>query len=64
MAGKHRHLWGPPYRKIDRTKRVCLNCGMVKITRHEPGVLPWIEFHHKGRRVESGGKTPECGARN
>lgn len=60
MAGKQRHSWSPPYRTQYRTERVCMNCGMVKVTRHEPGALPWQEFIHKGRRVESGGGTPEC----
>lgn len=60
---KPRHSWSVPYRKSDRTERVCLNCGMVKVTRHEPDVLPWQEFHHKGRRVDNGRGTPECGAR-
>lgn len=55
-----RHSWGPPYRQQYRTERVCLNCGLVKVTRHEPGALPWVEFLYKGRRAECGGRTPEC----
>lgn len=39
-----------------------MNCGIIKVTRHEPGVLPWVEFYSKGRRVEGGGRTPECEA--
>lgn len=60
---KPRHEWSPPYRTQYRTERVCLKCGMVKITRHEPGALPWQVFEWKGRRIGAAGRTPECEAR-
>lgn len=59
-----RHQWSPPYRKPYRTERVCLRCGMVRVTRHEPGQIPWPEYEWKGRRVDSGGRTPKCEARH
>jgi hypothetical protein len=57
---RQRHLWSPAYRKPLRTDRVCFKCEIVRVTRHEPGVLPWVEFEVKGVRVDTKGRTPEC----
>lgn len=61
MTTPHRHSWSDPYREAYATKRRCWNCGLMKITRHEPGVLPWIEYWRDDRRVRAeGDRTPPC----
>lgn len=58
-----RHSWSDPYREAYATKRTCWNCGLMKITRHEPGIFPWVEYWREGERVrmdEYGQKTPPC----
>lgn len=58
--GAPRHKWGEPSRDTYRTERKCQHCDLVKVTRHEPGELPWIEFEFDGQKVDWGGKTPPC----
>lgn len=61
-----KHRWGDPVRPdINNTLRTCANCGLVKITRHEPDNRPphWLEFRNGDQRVVMHGqpeKTPPC----
>lgn len=55
-----RHQWSPPRRTEYRTERVCLKCGLVKVTRHEPGARPWQEFERRRELLRGASKTPEC----
>ncbi len=58
-----RHKWGSPFREPYRTERHCQHCAIVKVTRHEPGQLPWIEFERGGlRMVTMAGRVPPCEA--
>jgi hypothetical protein len=58
-----RHRWpaaGAERREQFETIRRCLDCGIDKVTRHEPGVRPWIEWRDKnGNRIDAK-KTPAC----
>ena len=54
-----RHKWGDPARFQYKTETTCSICGITKITRHEPGEYPWLEFFRDGVRIE-GDRTPEC----
>jgi hypothetical protein len=55
------HRWSEPQRDHFRTERFCKRCDLVKVTRHEPSVLPWVEFERDGKRVIfEGGRTPPC----
>jgi hypothetical protein len=58
-----RHSWGEPVRFQFKTERECERCGTIKVTRHEPGVLPWQEFFRDLDRIP-GDHTPKCDARN
>lgn len=53
-----RHRWGEPDRLQFKTERECTRCGLVKVTRHEPGVLPWVEFWRACERVPGDGMPP------
>ncbi|MTW19361.1 hypothetical protein GJ689_24525 [Rhodoplanes serenus] len=55
-----RHSWDWPHRDVYATNRACRNCGIIKVTRHEPGLIPWTEFWRDGARVEAVGRTPPC----
>ena len=54
-----RHTWGEPVSFQYKTERTCSICDIVKVTRHEPGVQPWLEFYRDGVKIESE-RTPEC----
>lgn len=57
-----RHSWGAPDRFPNKTERVCVHCGVVRVTRHE-GVRHWTEFWRGLERVASDGhgwRTPAC----
>lgn len=56
-----RHRWGDPVRFPYKTERsyVVPGCGIVKVTRHEPGEHPWLEFYRGGERIQCD-RTPEC----
>lgn len=54
-----RHRWADPVRYPYKTERTCLNCDLVKVTRHEPGEHPWLEFWRNGERVICD-RTPMC----
>jgi hypothetical protein len=60
---QQRHRWSDPERPdIYHTRRVCLhNCGLVKVTRHEPDNNPphWVQFEHNGAVIRTA-KTPPC----
>lgn len=54
-----RHSWDEPVRFAYKTERTCNRCHICKVTRHEPGQQPWIEFY-RGLDKLSVDKTPEC----
>lgn len=57
-----KHRWGEPQRKdCHTTRRVCVACGLVKVSRHEPENNPqhWTEWERAGARFNSD-KTPAC----
>lgn len=61
-----RHKWSEPSRPSAlRTERICLRCGMIRVTRHDGGAqsLPWTEYYDGDERLDAGpgGKaTPPC----
>lgn len=54
-----RHSWAAPVRFQFKTERTCKFCDVTKVTRHEPGQLPWIEFYRGLDKIEGAG-TPAC----
>ena len=55
-----RHSWADPVRFEYKTERSCVNgCGIVKVTWHQPGELPWTEFYCDGVKIDSE-RTPAC----
>lgn len=57
-----RHQWGAPERYEHKTERICLKCGMIKVTRHEaegPRDLHWQEFWRGLDQIACEG-TPPC----
>jgi hypothetical protein len=54
---QQRHSWGEPVRFANKTERECLNCGIVKVTRHE--ATCWTEFWRGLDQIE-GTSTPVC----
>lgn len=56
-----RHKWGEPVRFQFKTERQCTRCPLVRVTRHEPGKLAWVEWWRDGDRVHSE-LTPLCDA--
>jgi hypothetical protein len=57
-----RHRWGEPIRFERKTERACIHCGIVKVTRHEPGAgFPWVEYWRGLERILLNG-TPPCEA--
>jgi hypothetical protein len=66
-----RHRWPkagePNYRSLvacidgnDRTERVCLSCGLVKITVHPPKGFAWREWRTRDGKPWVGDITPPC----
>jgi hypothetical protein len=53
-----RHQWGEPARFVYKTERVCLRCGLCKVTRHEPAST-WIEWWRGVDRIQTE-RTPAC----
>lgn len=43
-----------------RTERVCIWCGLVKITVHPPQGLPWREWRTRNGGVMIGARVPRC----
>lgn len=56
-----RHHWGEPVRFEYKTERTCTLCDLVKVTRHEPGQHPWLEFYRGLERIDCD-RTPPCEA--
>lgn len=54
-----RHRWGEPRYFQYKTERTCEACGITKVTRHEPGEQPWLEFW-RGLDKVAVDKTPAC----
>lgn len=54
-----RHRWGDASYFQYKTERACTVCNVVKVTRHEPGEHPWLEFWRDGERIP-GDLTPPC----
>lgn len=52
-----RHSWGFAYRFQHKTERQCLNCRIVKVTRHE--ATCWTEYWRGLDQIECSG-TPAC----
>lgn len=55
-----KHDWkggGGPVRYPYKTERACGRCRLVKVTRHEPQVFPWVEWWKDGERLEA---APPC----
>jgi hypothetical protein len=58
-----KHEWGDPERLgeyAERTERICVLCGLVKITIHPPRGLPWREWRTRAGRTWQGVATPPC----
>lgn len=57
-----RHQWGPKMRYLHKSERVCLKCGIVKVSRHEvdgPRDLHWKEYWRGLDQIISH-RTPPC----
>ena len=52
-----RHSWGFAHRFPHKTERQCIQCGLVKVTRHE--ATCWTEYWRGLDRIECDG-TPAC----
>jgi hypothetical protein len=59
-AAPSRHRWGEPQRTAYETVRVCQRCGLERVTRHEPGQRPWVEFRAEGVTATGYHGTPPC----
>ena len=62
-----RHSWGAAERYPFKTERACVRCPAVKVTRHEPGQLPWQEYwlnDGTGAVRVAGTRAPPCAAKN
>lgn len=60
MGEGRRHQWGEAMRYEHSTTRMCLRCGLVKVTRHEPNVRPWVEFVRDCEPLGGSEGTPAC----
>lgn len=54
-----KHRWSDPFRQHHKTERYCINCGLVKVTRHPPQGFPWKEFWRGLDQIQSTA-TPAC----
>lgn len=57
-----KHRWGEALRLLHKTDRECINCGLVKTTRHEfegGREVIWTEFWRGLDKIESDA-TPAC----
>lgn len=61
-APRRRHSWSDAYRTATETIRCCVECGLEKVTRHEPAQRAWTEFREEGRKI-AGTATPPCPGR-
>ncbi len=55
-----RHSWSEPFREPHATYRTCVHCELVRVTRHEPGELPWTEWERRGEPLQVAKGTPPC----
>jgi hypothetical protein len=56
-----KHRWGEPDREDPRlTLRVCIHCGMRRLTHHDPGRRPFVTFASKEGAAYHGEGTPKC----
>lgn len=55
---KQRHSWGLARRFLRKTERQCLQCRIVKVTRHENDCC-WTEFYSGLDKIECE-RTPAC----
>jgi len=58
-----RHRWGEPLGLLRKTDRECINCGLVKTTRHEfeaGRAVYWIEFWRGLDQLDATTGTPVC----
>lgn len=63
-----RHKWSEPNRFPFKTERVCQRpgCGLIKVTRHEPGEHPWVEWWRAPEegavpvKIGTGSPRPAC----
>lgn len=63
-----RHSWGEPIRFEHKSERVCVHCGLIKVSHHE-GDSHWIDFWRNGLLgtpdLIATDRTPACeGAAN
>lgn len=55
-----RHVWSEASRTEHETVRLCARCEIIRVTRHEPGKMPWTEFRRmEGTRLNCIA-TPPC----
>jgi len=56
-----RHSWSEKHRPDEHTtKQACWDCGLEKVTRHEPyPPWHWVEWWRGGKRIQSK-RTPAC----
>jgi hypothetical protein len=59
VTGRGRHKWGEAERLERVTLRRCQRCGLVRATRHEPNVRPWVEFVRDCVPIKCD-RTPPC----
>ena len=62
MTASQRHSWSEPHRTEYRTERVCVRCELIRVTRHEPGQMPWTEWWRGDAQIFCAG-TPPCTAK-
>lgn len=58
-----RHKWGGPNRTEHKSERVCIICGLIKVSHHQ-GDSHWIDFWRSGLigppDLISSDRTPPC----
>jgi hypothetical protein len=46
---------------VGRTERVCIHCGLIRITMHPPGGFPWRAWRHPKSKTDfECQNTPPC----
>lgn len=54
-----RHSWSEKNRELHKTRQVCWQCGVVKVTHHQTFENVWNEYFRGGAKIEGKG-TPIC----
>lgn len=57
-----RHRWGDPDRREHETVRVCVKCGIAKVTHHEfdgPMPIHWSDYFDADRPIRTV-RVPVC----